>query len=868
MSEVSNRPDGPGDRPPWADRAHLFAVAGLLHDCGKLLEVAGTPLPSDIERMQEQVCPVFDGLSSHRHVLHSLHAVEQARTDWGGLPAAQVRDLVAYHHRPRTDVADDHLVVVADRLASGHDRRRHGESDATRVTALRPVTAAIRISGEAKPAAGEWHVPTGELAFADVDRFLPVKGAQTFDAFRAASRPLADLLLKHLNGDHRTPEWCTERLLALMHRLTHALPQSRSRDETPDTTLFDHSRVVAAFAACLAVQFGADAPADQALLRRDARFRMVGIRLRGIQDFIFRAVPRLEDPGTGQVIAGARGMARTLRAKSFYLSMLTMAFSRRLLAETGLPATNILIDAGGRCFILIPDTDAVVDRARRALSAIRAWTRDTLLGSIQVDAMIGPSLGADAFSAEAFRSTWDETTARLERQRFQPPFDGMVGADGAWREDGWVDHRNGLPVDGDDVHRQFIELGKRLPTADRVAVARASAHRRDGAGLTFHIAGMDVSIIGSRDDTPEQAVWFRIGVDRAAPASEPFVIIANHVPIATAEDICELDRTRKDDTDREADVPVDEAADDEAARVNAPLTFSHLARLARRDPQDTKDQIYHTHRMLGTLKADVDRLGQVMSRGLRGDVQGVSALSFGRLCALSRALDLFFKGFLDGRLRRDYPHVYTVFAGGDDLFLVGPWSDIVRLTQALHGWFGRFTCGNSELTFSAGIVFTHPSAPVRTLAVLGEDALGASKDGGRNRVTVGSLTMAWDAFSKALNLSQALLDPRAEINRSLLHRLFRYGCWATEVVRWKTQQGTAGSAAPGAEKMRWRSQLSYDLRRNFAFADHADGREKERDIARRSLHSQLCEGSARADLQNGMLQFGAMMALYARRGSD
>src|SRR5207253_10223654 len=86
--------------------------------------------------------------------------------------------------------------------------------------------------------------------------------------------------------------------------------------------------------------------------------------------------------------------------------------------------------------------------------------------------------------------------------------------------------------------------------------------------------------------------------------------------------------------------------------------FEALAQQARGD------------RLLGVLKADADSLGAEIDRRLGGsDLQP--------LVEFSDTLDAFFAGCLRAEMVSDcdsrWRSIYTVFAGGDDLVMVGPW---------------------------------------------------------------------------------------------------------------------------------------------------------------------------------------------------
>jgi CRISPR-associated protein Csm1 len=307
----------------------------------------------------------------------------------------------------------------------------------------------------------------------------------------------------------------------------------------------------------------------------------------------------------------------------------------------------------------------------------------------------------------------------------------------------------------------------------------------------------------------------------------PLFVTASHVPTATASDL-----------ERLANASAIQSERDEPLEEGELLTFVDLAHLAA----DETGRAIETP-MLGALKADVDRLGMLLGYGLG------TRVSFGRYASLARSLDLFFKGFLSEQLRQQYPHIYTVFAGGDDLFLIGPWFDIVRLLADLGTWFERMTNGNPNITFSAGVVFSHPKVPVRQLAAAADEALEVSKDEGRDRVTIGPVTLRWPEFHRALDFHRVI---RAEgsggtpaLKSSMIYRFLQYAKMAMKSEDCRT-----------LSDLKWRAQLSYDIKRNLPDPNRGT------DELRR-LHEMLL--SIRTVDDAHVLYTAAMLSLYHMR---
>ena len=127
-----------------------------------------------------------------------------------------------------------------------------------------------------------------------------------------------------------------------------------------------------------------------------------------------------------------------------------------------------------------------------------------------------------------------------------------------------------------------------------------------------------------------------------------------------------------------------------------------------------------------------------------------------RFAGLSRMLNYFFSDRLVRLVEQEYPNIYVVFAGGDDLFLLGPWTDIVAFTQRLGNEFVHYVAHNEDVTLSAGVSIDKPMLPIRAIADHAEALLEHAKDYGdditskKNAVSLFSTTVHWNDFNKLL----------------------------------------------------------------------------------------------------------------------
>ena len=191
-----------------------------------------------------------------------------------------------------------------------------------------------------------------------------------------------------------------------------------------------------------------------------------------------------------------------------------------------------------------------------------------------------------------------------------------------------------------------------------------------------------------------------------------------------------------------------------------PLTFQEIAEQAR------------GARRLAILKADVDDMGVRV-----GQVAGEDP-SYRRLRCFSRSLHTFFGETVQDLLVRDWPSLYTLYAGGDDLLLVGPWNVVLDFAGSLASEFqagpGR---EYSPLTFSAGIALTPYRVPIRHAVERAEELLEreAKQRPGKNRCACLGANWSWGHHTALIDRGKSLARwvETGAAPRSLLHRLLR-----------------------------------------------------------------------------------------------
>jgi len=242
-----------------------------------------------------------------------------------------------------------------------------------------------------------------------------------------------------------------------------------------------------------------------------------------------------------------------------------------------------------------------------------------------------------------------------------------------------------------------------------------------------------------------------------------------------------------------------------------PKTFTHIAAAAKVWAEEGKSLGTEA---IGVLKADVDNLGLLMGCGLPE-----KQFTLSRMATLSRQLDAFFSVYLPSLLagHDEFKDIYTVFAGGDDLFLIGPWNRMAYLASYLQKRFTEYVCANSAITFSAGITLHKSHVPVDKLAAAAEEALEQSKDAeGKNSVTMFGQTVRWQDFKALLDnrtAMQAWLDNKL-ISNVMMYRFNQLICMAGK-EKAALEQTDGEVFLEDLDALKWRAMFSYSIQRNI-----------------------------------------------------
>ena len=195
----------------------------------------------------------------------------------------------------------------------------------------------------------------------------------------------------------------------------------------------------------------------------------------------------------------------------------------------------------------------------------------------------------------------------------------------------------------------------------------------------------------------------------------------------------------------------------------SPLTFEEMSEKAQGDNR------------LAVLKADVDDMG--VKVGQIAGQDSPEGVPYGRLRSFSRSIHTFFVEKVQDMLKASWPLIYTIYAGGDDLLVVGPWNVILDFAGSL---VKEFESGPGleygPLTLSAGVALVSYRVPIRHSVERGGELLEQAKGReGKNSCAALDAAWKWDNHDAVVGNGKQLARWVSEglASRSLLHRLLR-----------------------------------------------------------------------------------------------
>lgn len=504
------------------------------------------------------------------------------------------------------------------------------------------------------------------------------------------------------------PEGYINSLLDVLEANLSYIPSSTSKKELADIALYDHAKLTAAIGTCIAAYLDEKGETD---LKRvlftngkafhsEKAFLLFGMDMSGIQAFIYHQY-------------GTEDVLKNLRARSFYLEIMMENMVDELLDRTGLCRANLIYSGGGHAYLLLPNTEKI----KNAVAYFEKETNDWMLDEY----------GNELYLACGYAEGCANDLKNLPAGSYQDLF-----------------HR---------VSNHISSQKRRRYSADNIRLL----NRKAG-----HDHARECKVCHRSDHlTEEDLCEICGGLKRLSNGILEKEFFTIHKTTETGEGIpiWKDERLYCDSGNALRQKIKTDPIYVRSYAKNKLYTGEFLATklwVGDYSSDKTISELVDKGsgiRRMGVLRADIDNLGQAFVAGFPAEYQTLS-----RSAAFSRKLSLFFKLHINDLLKnpefsldgKPVRNAAIIYSGGDDIFIIGAWKDILEFSIDLYYAVKRYT--QKSLTFSAGFGMYREKYPISYIAEdTGRLEDRSKREEGKNAITLleaihaedSELTMTW-----------------------------------------------------------------------------------------------------------------------------
>lgn len=494
----------------------------------------------------------------------------------------------------------------------------------------------------------------------------------------------------------------------------------------PDISLFNHSKLTAAIAACM-YHFLKEAYPDKwnrnDLLRDEILnppadikpYLLIGGDISGVQKFIYTIT--------------SKGALKSLKGRSFYLELLVEHVISELLDALKLTRCNIIFSGGGHFYILSHNTPSAIDAVSNVKIEIDNFLFNEFKGSLQIHIAYVP------FDKNGFKNAvpvWRELSHNLEKLKKKKWENKLYDV---------------LKIEGQhkDCETMYCEV----------------CFREDSPLLDLQ---RDEELLRVCKPCYDQ---YKSGTALSKISKSDFPVIYKFLSAPTGDYIKIQDsyyqfKTGWDKDIHEKAIAVYRINDQNAKHFSHPnAIYTPIGIYQHENITELSDalDVYGIGR-IAVLRMDVDNLGKIFAEAVPEEDR-----TFSRMASISKGLNQFFKYHLNeivegkgiepcdiiGRGVKEIGRKLSiVYSGGDDLFIIGHWLDVLEAAYDIKRYFDKYT-GNKFITISGGIAINYEHYPVYQFARDAEEAEERAKRNGKNALAIFSdKRFEWNLFERVI----------------------------------------------------------------------------------------------------------------------
>jgi CRISPR-associated protein Csm1 len=492
-------------------------------------------------------------------------------------------------------------------------------------------------------------------------------------------------------------------LLIIFEKYMWCIPDFTGNSET-DISLYNHLKDVAGLAHAIYL--------TQKEKLESTNLNLVIGDIPGIQSYIFDVVHKKP--------------AKILRGRSIFVQVLTRNLATKLLKTFGLTEVNLIMLAGGKFYIIAPDTAKFKEEYEKVIVEINDYLFDNFKMELSFNCAYHTFNYKDLMDKDnplTFGKIVEDASHKLIENRYKLfdeklfPSQNIEYANYIWEEKYIDDDGTGTDSIKCKITDKPIREGRKRIIPDPEGDIVVDLQVKNEYEIGSQITGNNIIAILNEDN---------------------LTIDSNNIKLINK---FKDDDKVKNRTKLLLNPTLDYLLKKENLGKNI-FKNTHYIEVANYCSRNKGEDIMPFEDMtkqndgahfLSLIKGDIDNLGLTMAYGLdrdkkvknddeiEKDLTGIS-----RTTTLSNHLKYFFSFFLNGFLadwetKENDNKVYTIFAGGDDLMLVAPQSSATKLIKALNDEFIKFTCDNKEVHISYSITHFKDHTPIRIIADFAEE---------------------------------------------------------------------------------------------------------------------------------------------------
>lgn len=681
----------------------------LLHDIGKVMYRANQGSDAHSKRGAAFIEPYFSDMGLKQSITHCLkyhHGKELSR--------AQLKN-------------DDYAYIVyeADNIAAAVDRRDLDEGENTSTQKFDkelPLQSIFRVFGgntSNKPL--QYYLRGIDVS----DHFNYPESDKTIRASSDKYKALYDELVRNFQ-QQPIDKMSVNELLRIYEDTVSYMPSSTTTDQANDISLYMHSKITAAVAHSMVHYFEEQGIADykeycyqnSKKFRNMPAFRLISGDISGIQNFIY-TIP-------------SKGALKSLRGRSFYLEILMEQIVDELLDALQLTRANLIYNGGGHFYILAPNTTKTSTAIETMEKSINEWFL-TVFGTKLYLAIGSATATADeliqsqrTLFRKVSQSVGEAKSKRYSEQHLRDLFNPNSTYNTVLHgeRECSICHSSTaiLSPYGKDTESEacpicngLYRLGEQIVDSRDTVFVLARPNNSD---TCESIPKVEVYVNNWNDDADNLRLYLYVVTEASLQKFE-----ANHGIL----------RIYSKNTAKTGHNVFNRIwlADYVARKDNGQVyEFEELA---------TSSGLGEDKgiKRLGVLRADVDNLGAAFIGGFISE--GSDRFKYGtlsRYADLSRDLAMFFKVAVNKMAQGDVQgfgtsvmpftiwankqvttrKIHVIYSGGDDVFLVGAWDELLELAIDIREKLAEVT--DNKITMSAGLALFAPSYPISQMAMI------------------------------------------------------------------------------------------------------------------------------------------------------